>query len=164
MEEVWWRKVKHVYVMIREDGAVKVGIAASPNKRVGLVRFETKQPVQISYVTTRRTNARAVEVLAHKMLKEQHHAGEWFWTSVENAIDAVNASIEVAEGRAPDTTTGIRFSPNRKAFKTAPERISLMAETCLLGEIDEWRRVQQDIPCRAEAVRRLIMKALLANV
>lgn len=46
-----------------------------------------------------------------------------------------------------------------KAPKT--ERFIFSSTPDLLRRVDEWRRTQPDIPSRAEAVRRLIDKALL---
>lgn len=40
------------------------------------------------------------------------------------------------------------------------ERVNVPMEPDLLREIDEWRRQQPDIPNRAEAIRRLVKRAL----
>ena len=43
------------------------------------------------------------------------------------------------------------------------ERITTPMKADLLRRIDEWRRKQPDIPNRAEAVRRLVEKALASE-
>jgi hypothetical protein len=44
-----------------------------------------------------------------------------------------------------------------------PTRFELRLSPDLSDEIDEWRRKQQDIPARAEAARRLIVRGLEAE-
>jgi hypothetical protein len=43
------------------------------------------------------------------------------------------------------------------------ERLNLSVSKTLLRAIDDWRRVQPDIPARAEAARRLIEQGLDAH-
>jgi metal-responsive CopG/Arc/MetJ family transcriptional regulator len=47
--------------------------------------------------------------------------------------------------------------------KPLSERLNLSVSPQLVAELDEWRRVQPDIPGRAEAARRLIEAALKAT-
>ncbi|HEV2620197.1 MAG TPA: hypothetical protein VGU23_09705 [Acidobacteriaceae bacterium] len=48
----------------------------------------------------------------------------------------------------------------------APEklkRFEMRADDAFLRAVDEWRRVQQDLPNRSEAIRRLVEQALAAQ-
>ncbi|MEI6558506.1 MAG: hypothetical protein WCO00_08860 [Rhodospirillaceae bacterium] len=47
------------------------------------------------------------------------------------------------------------------AIKT--ERFDMRVSEEFLSIVDEWRRIQQDIPPRAEAIRRLVMQGLDAG-
>ena len=42
-------------------------------------------------------------------------------------------------------------------------RIPIMMERSLVGQIDQWRRGQQRLPARSEAIRELLRKALKAE-
>lgn len=49
----------------------------------------------------------------------------------------------------------------RKLRPQAPgEQVVVRLQPVLLSKIDEWRRNQQDLPSRAEAMRRLVDQAL----
>ena len=43
------------------------------------------------------------------------------------------------------------------------ERIALTTSTEQLARVDAWRRLQPDLPPRAEAIRRLVEQALAAT-
>jgi len=44
--------------------------------------------------------------------------------------------------------------------KPASERFEMRVPSAWLAKVDDWRRQQEDIPSRAEAIRRLVEKAL----
>jgi hypothetical protein len=44
--------------------------------------------------------------------------------------------------------------------ETKTERLEMRVDPAFLQAVDDWRRRQPDIPPRAEAVRRLVEKAL----
>jgi len=48
----------------------------------------------------------------------------------------------------------------RSGMDRKPTRFELRLSPDLSDEIDEWRRKQQDLPPRAEAARRLIVRGL----
>ncbi len=47
--------------------------------------------------------------------------------------------------------------------KPLSERLNVWVTPALLQDLDDWRRVQPDIPGRAEAARRLLEAALRAT-
>jgi hypothetical protein len=56
------------------------------------------------------------------------------------------------------TDNDIKKSKGRPRVDSAPVMVRLSADQ--LGAIDDWRRLQEDLPGRPEAIRRLIEKAL----
>jgi hypothetical protein len=113
--------MKHVYGMTRDDGAVKIGISHDPHARKVYVKHEIRQPVSVSFQIPKRSDARAVEVIAHKLLADQHDVGEWFWVSVEDAMAAVSLAVDIVEGRSLDVTAGVP-DPTRRFLRIRPKK------------------------------------------
>lgn len=44
--------------------------------------------------------------------------------------------------------------------KTSSERFEMRVPSDWLAKVDDWRRTQDDLPSRAEAIRRLVEKGL----
>lgn len=109
--------MKHVYAMQRADGAVKVGISTNPDSRKKTVAVEVRQSVNVSFAIPPRSDARAVEIAAHKLLRDKHETGEWFFVSVEEAMAAISLAVDIVEGRAPDITSIIPRIPNVNKYR-----------------------------------------------
>ena len=95
--------MKHVYVMQnRANGAVKVGVSGDTEQRKRHVAFQANgvtSGVQVKFKTELRADAFSVESIAHRLLRLSHIEGEWFSVEPEEAVQAVNAAIEVIEGK-----------------------------------------------------------------
>ena len=153
--------MKHVYAMQRADGAVKIGISGDLRHRCFSLKAQTRQNVEVSYKTDIRDDARLVESVAHRLLKDKQHLGEWFWVSVEEATAAISHAVDIIEGRMPDVTADAWFSPSKRTGPTEKtERLNLTAEPEFIRMLDDWRRRQPDLPSRSEALRRTSMKTL----
>jgi len=104
--------------------------------------------------------AERIESLAHKLLKDKHHNGEWFSASVEEAIGAVLEAARILgyELRPSKALLGIKRRSPETGFP-----VLVRLQDSPLDAIDEWRRQQPDIPNRSEAIRRLTALALEAE-
>jgi hypothetical protein len=58
----------------------------------------------------------------------------------------------------PTSTQDIRRKPGRPPVES--EQISVRMTNVALAQLDDWRRVQGDLPSRPEGIRRLIDAAL----
>jgi hypothetical protein len=145
--------MKCVYIMQRQDGAVKIGISEDPQSRRQTVQAEVGQPVQLCIWSYARPDARRIEALSHKILVESHAYGEWFWVTVREAQAAIEKAIDIHEGRIPDTVSDVYFFPNRDP-NLPVSRLNTAVDLDLLEKLDAWR-IQQGLPImsRAEAVR-----------
>ncbi len=103
--------MKHVYVMLRADGAVKVGNSKDPRTRRYCVSREEGQAVSIEFQTEPRADARLIELTAQKLLSDKHISYEWFSATVDEAVDAIKKAIDIVEGRAPNIAARMYFSP-----------------------------------------------------
>lgn len=87
-----------IYVIGGESGAVKVGIAESPERRLADLQMGSPVRLRVLYAgeMSCRRIARRAEALAHHYLKAHREHGEWF--NVE-ALAAVNVIILAAHMR-----------------------------------------------------------------
>jgi hypothetical protein len=114
--------MKAVYVMTREDGAVKVGASRRPEKRTTEVAGAIGQSVSVTFRTEPRADALAIENTAHKLLIKKQHEGEWFDVTAEDAREAIIRAISIMEGEEEDITEGVRFWRGRKSASSDPAR------------------------------------------
>lgn len=56
--------------------------------------------------------------------------------------------------------TGTDLMPKRLKDGLASERLQIVTTVAWLKKLDAWRRVQDDLPNRSEAIRRLVEQAL----
>lgn len=156
--------MKQVYAMLRADGLVKVGISGNPHLRRASVAVTSGQPVTVEHMTEARSDALDIESVAHRLLKEKHHQGEWFSATVEEAISAIGLAIDIVDGRAPDTVADVWFCRRKGSVEQKTERLNLAADPEFIRLLDEWRRQQDDLPSRSEALRRTAMKTMAADL
>ena len=136
----------NVYVIEASNGHLKVGISRNPNHR--LARLQTATPLKLSLVHIEPTDRAAeVEAAAHASLASKRLTGEWFAASLPEALDAIREAV--LNPRPSRIDSGLRD------FRVTP----MMAAT-EVAAIDEWRRKQDDVPTRPEAIRRLVELAL----
>jgi Meiotically up-regulated gene 113 len=106
--------MKHVYAMRRPDGAIKLGISGAPETRKNGLSCQIKKPVDIMFLIQKRPDARIVEGISHKLLEKKRDTGEWFFITVEEAMQAVSQAVDIVEGLLPDTTGELKRSSERK--------------------------------------------------
>lgn len=117
--------MKHIYSMQRADGAVKVGISDNPRSRRTSVAAASGQTVTVEHTTELRSDALDVESVAHRLLKVKHQHGEWFSSTVEEAVDAINLAIDIVEGRAPNTVSDVWFCRRKGSVDQKTERLNI---------------------------------------
>lgn len=87
---------KGVYVYViayHDDGPVKIGIAADPEKR--LAQLQIGNPYKLTLYLAddyaRRSHAAQAESLIHRCLKSKHLSGEWFQVGAKEAVNTALA-------------------------------------------------------------------------
>jgi hypothetical protein len=156
--------VKQIYIMQRQDGAVKVGISGDPKSRRQTVQAEVGQSVQLCASSFPRDDARRIEALSHKMLLESHAYGEWFWVTVREAQSAIEKAVDIHEGRIPDTVSDIYFFPIRDP-NLPMVRLNIAVDLDMLEKLDQWREMQgYPIPSRSAAVRTILLDRLCQDL
>jgi hypothetical protein len=83
--------MKSVYAIAGTDGRIKVGVSNNPTQRAE--RFKSR----VVYSTSMIENAFDVEKTAHSLLDEHRSNGEWFTTTQENAVKAIEAAVGLVE-------------------------------------------------------------------
>ena len=163
--------MKCVYIMQRQDGAIKIGISSDPaSRRLSLVST-VRQPVSHCASTYPMDEAKAIEGLAHRILVDHHDYGEWFWVSIEEAKAAVERAVGIYEGKIPDTVSGIPFNKRSRkethwtSFLTDDEREEYEKLRLRADAIDRERRqltVETSL-IRQRAYNRRLFKERLLN-
>lgn len=124
---------RSIYVVKSEPGPVKIGIANKPRARFHNLRTASAVPLSLEYIGECVDDhaVAKIEATAHEILRDQHQRGEWFSTSVEDAVDAVilaaeqlgyeliPIATEIARGDPKDTMISARVPA---AIKQAAER------------------------------------------
>lgn len=84
-----------VYVMVDNDGRIKLGHSIDPAKR----SKQMVRPVTLVHETDIVEEAERIERLAHRILAlhGKHLRGEWFEASVGDAIKAIEIAVRQAE-------------------------------------------------------------------
>jgi integrase len=100
------RKPRSIYVARAEADFVKIGITASPLKRLNAVRNGTHASISIAYVASVTGDAGVLERDVHAALKQHRISGEWFKVTSDKAVDAILAAANKLgyplETTAPD--------------------------------------------------------------
>lgn len=73
-------RTTYVYFIQAGYGAIKVGIAKNPEKRLANMQVSTSKPLRLlaSFPMPDRESARNLETDLHKAFSEEHIRGEWF--------------------------------------------------------------------------------------
>lgn len=86
-------KADKIYVIVSDNGPVKVGITNDPKRRLKWFQSASPDKMTLAYVASVGADARAIERKAHGLLKEHRLKGEWFDTSAWRAAEAISAAI-----------------------------------------------------------------------
>lgn len=87
----------YLYVIGREEGPVKVGIATAPLKRFTTLKTGCPFKIQILHIQPMRDreHARKSERHFHAVYEQYRLAGEWFDISADFAIEGIETGLEM---------------------------------------------------------------------
>jgi hypothetical protein len=77
-----------IYVMLRDDGIVKIGVSRNPFKRMRTLQGTTGHQVRLRFFRRHR-QALEIERRAHFLLRQHWYVGEWFRTELNWALATV---------------------------------------------------------------------------
>lgn len=85
----------YVYVFGADGGAVKIGIAADPHKRLSQVQTGHPQRLRIEAAieVADRTEAARIERAVHARLSDKRETGEWFLCRPDEAAAAIRSLL-----------------------------------------------------------------------
>jgi hypothetical protein len=89
----------HVYIIEAEGGAVKIGIARDPHRRLTTLQTSAPMPLRLAHETVEEETASHIERQAHRSLSAHRLQGEWFATTASIARDAIRQARETTESQ-----------------------------------------------------------------
>lgn len=121
-----------IYIMRRQNGWIKVGIAARPLFRRGNVESELKEPVSlVSQHAVQRTDRRRIEQRVHRLLELNREEGDWFSCDVEAAELAIARAVAEEppqpRRRAVSAEVTARNDANRERYRQAMDALGWSA-------------------------------------
>ena len=84
--------MSYVYIIASPSGRMKIGKTGNPKRRLQQMRVDERVDLILEYAREVE-NSTLVESIAHAILKEKRHHGEWFAVTLQEAIDAVNSAL-----------------------------------------------------------------------
>lgn len=85
---------KHIYVILSENGNVKIGVSKNVEKRISAIKGASGYKIKDCFVTEKCSNAFEIEKMAHEYFKEKRLFGEWFKADFKEAVDVVKSLHE----------------------------------------------------------------------
>lgn len=82
-------KTGAVYVALRQDGLVKIGITSYPERRKKELENGSGFKIEKFFNSDIYSNANKIESLVHKTLSDQRKQGEWFDCNFDEAVKEV---------------------------------------------------------------------------
>jgi hypothetical protein len=138
-----------LYVVRREsDGARKVGYSLSPETRLIAIKGEQRCPCVIEFAGQCAANAQFAEKHAHALLWPHRIEGEWFAVTLDTAQEAVISALDVASRGGP-----FRKPPRQTSGRTITLTLKVSPEWIM--KLNDWRRLEEDLPSEPEAIRRI---------
>lgn len=144
-----------LYVMVRDDGAIKIGRSINPAKR----RNQLGSRMKLVYESGVIADIKVVERRAHEVmcLKGEQLWGEWFRGAPEAAIEAIETAQKQHAGAELELVG--RYKPNKKGPIGERKVFSVRDPGGRLRKkLDILRRRESDLPSRAEMLRRLVVR------
>lgn len=145
-----------VYVAESATRGVKIGYSADPPVRMKQVSVASRGPVTLRHQSVELADAKAVEAMAHWLLREHHAGAEWFdVTPCEGTAAVAEAMCRVAAGE-----TAPRRINNATPYADLKDvRIQLVMSPSEIAALDEWR-AEHKVWSRSDAIRKLIAEGI----
>lgn len=86
--------LKHVYIIQKPDGAIKIGISQQPEIRISNLEHSGCFKTERKYVSKPCSNANVIENELHKLYKEGRIHGEWFMVDFDDCVKSLEQCIE----------------------------------------------------------------------
>lgn len=80
---------KNIYVMLADDGKVKIGVSKDVSKRIKSIENAKEVKIINTFKTKKCSNPHTVERACHELFKDNRVFGEWFDLNFEVAINGV---------------------------------------------------------------------------
>jgi|SRR3990172_2221340 len=149
--------IASVYVIQSDAGPVKIGVSRQPTARLKTVmQYQPFDAKVVHSICDEEICAFAIERAAHALLSAYRQRGEWFNVSPEQAIEAIAQAIEQIKNPIIEEPEEVEYT--ERNLKT--HRLQMVISPEEVEQIDRWRREQDDLPSRSEAIRRLVQDAL----
>lgn len=101
MSDTIYIKMQSVYVIKKEDGAVKIGISQDVQKRVNALSKQGGFEIVNQFHTEPCSNAHEIEREMHMKYKKLRIDGEWFNVSFEKAVKALKVLFDKKASLVP---------------------------------------------------------------
>ena len=125
--------MKHIYIMERMDGAIKIGVSRLLDERIAAVQRDVKQKCWYLFQTPSILTPYWVESRTHSILDGKCIHGEWFDVGFEEAYAALTSAMDAAptsdrlESMPPYETVIWRFkNASRLAAATGIPRTTIL--------------------------------------
>lgn len=152
--------LKRVYIFSGQDRC-KIGISAFPVYRLETMQVGAAEDLKLVYFSDEFENARTIERVAHKLLKDHRIKGEWFKVSEQLATETIKKSIDiVSKGEDKFILAPTTYEHSRMNFSISRE------DQILLIQIASTLSLQSSKSCSlAKALRIMIReKAVSLNI
>jgi hypothetical protein len=130
-----------VYVLEQRRGPVKVGCSFDPERRADELRYMANGTLTVAANFYRPADARAVEWIAHWLLRD-HRAPhlEWFTVPAAQAIAAVERAIQMMDAGDTSDIPRARLPPSLKAKRPRQPGEPMPAKdwTAIMAEMNAW--------------------------
>ena len=94
---------RSVYVILAEDGLVKIGVTKNIYQRVKNIRNYGHGKVVDYFATEKCKNSYSIEKMIHDGLNEYRISGEWFDIPYKSAVDNVKKIFEIYTDKCKET-------------------------------------------------------------
>ena len=96
---------RSLYVVLAEDGLVKIGVTKNIYHRVKGIRNSGHGKVVDYFVTEKCKNSYSIEKMIHDELKECMISGEWFDIPYKSAVDCVKEIFDVYTDKCKESVS-----------------------------------------------------------
>ena len=144
-----------LYIAADANGLLKLGCSDDPRRR----SKQLGRPVRLLCQTAFLDDAERVETLAHRTLALHgtHIRGEWFKVRYDHAVLALRIAMRQASGGELELGGSPR---TRGGAVVEGDGVFQMRVDASFGRmLDDLRKAQDDLPSRAELIRRLVEQA-----